>query len=431
MTALFSLSSALIMVFACGGLIIYARYTAERGASAVLTMAVDKLSRELGDDRESHDFSRSMNEALEELQPDNLSLFLISSDGSVLQSSRKVVPAQAPVDGKDWRTARVRVGENWLVIALPWTKTDTSLRALMEYQAILGLFVVLLVTVGAWMLVGRTLSPIGRLSHQANAATVENLRVRLEQPSQDAEIVGLVETLNGLLSRLSETASAKGRFYSAASHELRTPLQALSGHLELALNKDRSKEEYRSTVEEAYRQTRRLIKLTRGLLLLYQLDSSANTPSVEPVDLAAICRDILSQFQSLAEERGLRVRTDMPESAWFSAPATHAEVLVRNLVENAVRYACDGGEVSLLLKTLPDPDRVELRIFDECALSLEWDPDKLFEPFTRLDPSRNAATGGTGLGLAICKSIADANGWALTIRPEANGLLATLVVTLN
>lgn len=426
MTALISLGVAFLMALACGGLITYARYTAEQNAKTILNTAAAKLGHELLQDREGESSSHFLDEEREDLQPHDLALFLVSDDGHVRWSSGRNALKYAPTDGKDWRTTRLRADEGWLVIALPWTKTDASLRSLMESLSLLGLFVVVLATVGAWMLVGRTLSPIGRLSRQANAATVESLQVRLEEPSQDAEIVGLVGTLNGLLSRLSETASAKGRFYSAASHELRTPLQALSGHLELALTRDRTQEEYRAAVEEAYRQTQRLTKLTRNLLMLYQLDSSASTLPDEPGDLAAICTDALSQFRPLADERGLQVRIDMPESAPFSAPATHAEVLVRNLVENAVRYATEGGEVKLNLIALTD--RLELGVFNECVLSPDWEPNKLFEPFIRLDPSRSTATGGTGLGLTICKSIADANGWKLTIGKEEHGFLAMLVI---
>ncbi len=416
------------MALVCGSLIFYAHFTAERNAKTVLDTAADRLSREFGDEHETGDFTRTVHEMLEDLPPENLSVYLIGSDGQVLQSSRTVVPDHVPVNGKVWRTTRVRVGENWLVIALPWAKTESSLHSLMASLVLLSLFVVALVAVGAWILVGRTLSPIASLSDQANAATIENLQVRLDEPSRDAEIVNLVATLNGLLSRLSETASAKGRFYSAASHELRTPLQALSGHLELALSKARSEEEYRSTIEEAYRQTQRLIKLTKGLLLLYQLDSSA-APPVESADLAAICRDALAQFQSLAEQSELHIQTDVPVSAPFLAPATHAEILIRNLVENAIRYANRGGRVSLSLRTTPTC--LELEIFNECLVPDDWIPDRLFEPFSRTDQSRSPETGGTGLGLTLCKAIADANGWKLSLQHAGSGIHAVVTIPLS
>lgn len=425
MTALFSLSVAALMVLACAGLIAYARHSAEQNARMVLSAAATRLSQEIGRDEDERT-SVVIDDEREDLQPNNLAFFLVAGDGRLIWTSMKKPPRHAPGDGREWRTARLPVNGDTLVVALPWEQTESSLRSLTVSLSLLGLFVVALATVGAWVLVGRTLSPIGGLSRQAKAATVEDLQVRLKEPSKDAEIVGLVETLNGLLSRLSETAAAKGRFYSAASHELRTPLQALSGHLELALTRDRTEEEYRAAVEEAHRQTRRLMRLTKNLLLLYQVDSASPVLRQEPADLVAIVEDALSQFLPLAERRGLRISAGIPDSAPFTAPPTHAEVLVRNLIENAVRYATDGGTVSISLEMLPD--RLEFSVFDECLLPTECQPEKLFDAFTRPDASRSEATGGTGLGLAICRSIADSNGWRLELTGEANGLLVRLVI---
>jgi signal transduction histidine kinase len=413
------------MAAAIGGLLYYARHTAERNAAATLKGANGIIIRELGDKYQIENSSNLIAELGEDLSPDELSLFLVGKNGRIIQGPQGL-PRPAPLtDPRLWRTTRVRVGEQWLVIALPWSKTETSLRSLAKTLLLFGVFVVLIATTGAWILVGRTLSPIGKLSTQANTATIEGLQVRLKESSQDAEIVGLVATLNALLARLSETAAAKGRFYAAASHELRTPLQALSGHLELALKRDRTPEAYRSAIEEAYQQTRRLIKLTRGLLLLYQLDSDAK-PQSELCDLAAICRDTLAELEPAAAERGLRISTEMQKQATFSAPAAHAEVLVRNLLENALRYSDPGGDVTVTIE--PFSDHFALRVLNDAVLPPNWDPEPFFEPFARPDASRNAATGGTGLGLAICRAIADVNGWTLTLSKEASGITATLSV---
>jgi signal transduction histidine kinase len=426
MTAVFSLSVAVLMLLACGALIAYARHAAESDAAAILSAVATKLGRELHEDAKLGDLSELADEVREDAVRDDLVLVLVGPDGRVVQRSRGTTPSHPLENSTDWRTARVRVGGDWLVVGLPWAKTESALRSLTVFLVLLGLFLVAIATVGSWVLVGRTLSPIDHLSRQANTATVEGLQVRLEEPSRDSEIVGLVATLNGLLSRLSEAAEAKGRFYSAASHELRTPLQALSGHLELALNKARTQDEYHLAIEEAYGQTRRLIKLARNLLLLYQLDSAGPSSPAEPGDLAAVCGDALSDLQPLADERGLRVTVDMPEHGPFSAPATHAEVLVRNLLENAIRYANPGGKVDLHLEALPQ--QLRLTVFNECAVAPEWNPDQLFEPFARFDPSRSSDTGGTGLGLAICKVIADANGWQLALEREGAGIVAVVTI---
>src|SRR5207302_7423918 len=169
--------------------------------------------------------------------------------------------ARKPAD--DWRlVAGYDVGPKsrpmTLVIFQSWREIAQG-RAVQKLELLLlSLFAVLGVAGGAWLLVGQTLSPIHRLAVQASAASVEKMQVRLKAPSRDAEVVDLVDTLNGLLSRLAETAAVKGRFYAAASHELRTPLQALSGHLEVALSRGRTAEEYETFLQEASKQAGRL-----------------------------------------------------------------------------------------------------------------------------------------------------------------------------
>jgi signal transduction histidine kinase len=345
----------------------------------------------------------------------------------------------ARLGGDDWRVVGLfGVGPErraWtLVIAQDWGAVVRDRVAQKRLLLLLSLCVVLGVAAGTWVLVGRTLSPIRRLALQADAASVENLQVRLKAPSGDAEVVELVDTLNGLLTRLAETAAVKGRFYAAASHELRTPLQALSGHLEVALSRSRTAEEYETFLQEASRQTGRLTSLVKDLLLLHQLDSIHGSdvqtgaarghpaPQVtEPIDLGQVCETVLAQLAPLIEARALRFEADLGDGIEIRAAPSHAQILVRNLVENAVKYASEGGAVTLCL-TAGGPARLEL--FNECLLAPEWSPQKLFEPFYRPDAARNARTGGNGLGLAICRAVAAANGWTVTLEQEARGVRA-------
>jgi signal transduction histidine kinase len=272
----------------------------------------------------------------------------------------------------------------------------------------MGTVVVLGVGFGAWILVGLTLSPIRKLARQAASASAENLSVRLEPPSNDAEVVDLVDTLNGFLERIAQTAESKGRFYAAASHELRTPLQALSGHLELALSRERSAEDYRSALEEAKKQSGRLKSLVQSLLLLHQLENNADRVRDE-VNLLSICRSSLHQLQNTIDSRGLSVSVDIPADLTVSAISNHAEILVRNLLENAAKYATTGASIYVRIKE--EGASKVLEIFDECEPVPGWSSEKAYEAFYRPDNARNAKTGGNGLGLAICRAVAHADGW--------------------
>ncbi len=157
-------------------------------------------------------------------------------------------------------------------------------------------------------------------------------------------------------------------------------------------------------IEEAHTQARRLISLVHDLLLLYQLEGATPGPPKELGNLSDVCRRVLSQLQPIIGKRALRIRTNLPDDAHIQALPTHIDMLVRNLIENAVKYAVPKSEVRIDLGA--SPGQVELVVFNQCDAAPGWIDEKLFEPFSRPDSSRNSETGGTGLGVAICRALA-------------------------
>jgi signal transduction histidine kinase len=424
MTLTFALGIALLMLLVCGGLALYARVSDEQNADTLLDTAAQKVAAALHADQAQGGHEELREEEQQDLKVENIALQIVDAQGRVLEQSQRNVPPWPRKDDAVWRVRTLPFGTTTIIVGLPWQQTLLSLHRLTLSLLALGLLATVAAAIGAWLLVGRTLSPIGLLSRQAQTASADSLDIRLNAPSADVEMVELVTTLNGLLARLAEAAAAKGRFHAAASHELRTPLQALSGHLELALHRRRTEEEYHAVVEEAHKQTRRLISLARDLLLLSQLDS-ARTPPQEAVCLTDVCADALHSFAPLIAAHSLRVEAHLPSGATVQAVPTHAEMLTRNLIENAIKYASEGGTVRIGV-TGP-PDATLLTIFNTCPSLPDWNPDKLFEPFYRPDASRNSQTGGAGLGLAICKAIATKNGWQLTLQQTAEGVMATVL----
>jgi signal transduction histidine kinase len=420
MTAAFAVAfAALILVFG-GFLLWFARHDAAKNADAMLEAAADKVLSEYSDSLRESDPS-GLSDVTKELAMQNLALLIVNPQGRIVQGTPGSVPAWPRPDEEKWRVRTIMLGSDTAVIGYPWQKTETTLRAQAGMLIALSLLLFLSATFGAWLLVGRTLSPLYGLCVQADAASAENLRVRLDAPSQDAEMVHLVRTLNALLARLAGAISARERFYAAASHELRTPLQTLTGYLEYALMRRRNAEEYRAVVAEAYSQSVRLSSLVQALLLLNRLDATPPREK-ETVCLGESCRRWLRQFQPLAAARRLRVEACLPEDVTLLAIPSHADILLHNLLENALKYATEGSEVHLGVVVLAEETR--LTLFNRCPALPEWEEARLFEPFYRPDASRNSDTGGNGLGLAICKAIAVANGWNLTVRQEGEGVRA-------
>ena len=418
MTLAFSLSLALFLTLVCVGLIFYAHRDASHNAQETLIRNARKVESELG----AIGGNVSQAEILEEerdMASENLTMTMIDETGKRV-SGPPDSPPLLNTHRDDWLVRTIPLGKNTVVLGLPWWKTEAVLHRQALFLVLLSGIVLMSASGGAWLLVGRTLSPIDQLTKQAQKASVQTLSVRLDSPSQDAEMVSLVSTLNGLLERLSESAASRGRFYAAASHELRTPLQALSGHLELALTRPRTGEEYKATVEEADAQTKRLTSLVRDLLLLNQLESGS-APEQNRIDLTQIIEESLRLYAPVINAKGLKTSLELPPDTIVLAPYTHVKMLIRNLTENAVKYADRDGELQFILTT--EKGTVEFIVFNTCDPLLNpSEVERLFEPFYRLDASRNSETGGNGLGLAICKAIVDANDWKISLERMAHGV---------
>ncbi len=404
----------------------FARHSEEKGAARALRSGIARVQAEMLEDEHHHQLPRDMEAIYSLLREDHLALMIVAPDGRIVRQSQTSVPAWPLRDEPRWRTRHFTLGSYTVVVSFPWEREEREVQQLTLSLVGVSLIVVLFCGTGAWWLVGRTLSPITRLSEQAQNASVEDLRVRLSPSSHDVEIVNLVGTFNSLLEQMAHTIAMKERFHTAASHELRTPLMALSGHLEVALGRERTAPEYRAAMDEAYRQAQHLTSLTRDLLLLNQLGGThSNFPS-ELVDLADICQRTLVHFRPLIEERALTVQTRLCVEKELLAPPTHADMLIRNLIENAVKYASEGGIVQV---ELDETDHgIRLSIFNSCPPGTLLDSEHVFEPFYRSDESRNSDTGGNGLGLAICKAIANANEWLLALTSSAEGVYVTTYV---
>jgi len=192
----------------------------------------------------------------------------------------------------------------------------------------------------------------------------------------------------------------------------------------LALQRQRAPEEYFAVVQEANAQTQRLTALTRALLQLYQLEGRL-APRQEMVDLSVICEHALRSFAPLIGTKKLQVQAEITPGLCVTSAPTHADILVRNLLENAVRYATLDGLIRISLAERAAT--IQLELWNSCEITANWQVERWLEPFYRPDTSRNAQTGGNGLGLAICKSLADANGWELELRCEPGFVVAQVI----
>ena len=422
MTRGFALFIGFLLLLAWLAFTLYTRHVQRRDEARVLAGSTKELRGELGAARHlsPQQMQRIVTEEGDELRALGGAILVFDGAGKMVATSKKH-PAQF---NDNWSQREFFSGNYRVVLGVPRREYSRESRERSALLLALCALVTLASAAGAWVLVGRTLSPIDALAQRAAAASTESLRVQLAPPSRDAEIARLVETLNEMLHRLSETAASRGRFYAAAAHELRTPLQALNGHLEVALSRPRTVAESESALRESHAQAERLTELVQDLLLLNQLEGAASRPPSVALDLADVCETELSHLQALLRESDASTRTMFSDDCEIDAPWNHAVMLMRNLLENAAKYATLGSVIEIEIAR--ENGALQLRVFNHCDLP-EGDLARLFEPFYRPDESRNSATGGNGLGLAICRAICDTNGWHVSLQRARDGVEARVV----
>lgn len=257
--------------------------------------------------------------------------------------------------------------------------------------------VLVVATMGAYLLAAAALRPVERLRAQAAAITDTTPDRRLDVPPGRDEIARLAVTLNDMLGRLQAALDRERQFVADASHELRTPMSLLQTELDLALRRPRTAEELTTALASAHEETQRLVRLAEDLLLLARSDQPrADVPDTE-VPLAPL-------LDRIAGRRGCDV--ECPLDLVAMTEPRRLERAVTNLVDNALRH----GRPPVLVTARLLDGQVEIRVRDHGpGFPPEFLPHA-FDRFTRADPARSGF--GTGLGLAISAAGATGHGAA-------------------
>ncbi|HEY1590796.1 MAG TPA: HAMP domain-containing sensor histidine kinase [Solirubrobacteraceae bacterium] len=299
-------------------------------------------------------------------------------------------------------------------------RSDALHRLLIEYVLALGVMTLVSVVAG-WLLAGRALRPLRRITGTARRVSGENLgeRIALEGPAD--ELKELADTFDRMLERLDHAFESQRHFVANASHELRTPLAIMRTEVDVALaDPDASRAELREMGEAVRDSIDRCERLLESLLVLARSEAAAGRE--EDVDLAALAGDCITDLRARAEELSVEVRDDLePASTWGERQLL--ERMIANLIDNAIRYNERSGHVTV--RTRRRKESIELTVANGGPRIDPDDARALIEPFKRLD----RGTGGLGLGLSIVQSVAVAHGGEIELLTPAEGGL-TVNVTL-
>ncbi|MEY4918102.1 MAG: hypothetical protein RL616_2015, partial [Verrucomicrobiota bacterium] len=268
--------------------------------------------------------------------------------------------------------------------------------------------------VGGWWFVGRSLKPISEISATAVKISGGDLSQRINVAEAESELGQLAAVLNSTFARLETAFAQQKQFASDAAHELRTPVSVILTQTQMSLARERDAAGYKQTVEACQRAAQRMRKLIESLLELARFDAGQEVLKRMPFDFANTVKDSAELVQTLAEERGVNISTELSPAALTGDSERLAQV-VTNLLTNAIQYNQPSGEVRVKLET--QGALAVLTVADTGKGIAPEDLLRVFERFYRADSSRTGA-GNSGLGLSICKAIVEAHGGTIEVASE-------------
>lgn len=298
-----------------------------------------------------------------------------------------------------------------------------------------------------YILAGRATRPLASMMATTARLRPAEMNERLKVRGTGDELDQLAVTVNGLLDRLAEYLKQKHDFLANAAHELRTPLSAIRSSVEVALNGDRTVDEYNELLAEVIDECSSLETLVNQLLLLAETDADRQEVSADPIPLNKVVERAAEMFQGVAEFNGIRLRVE--ELPYVVVPGNrhYLRQVISNLLDNAIKFTASRyvhyagpaaqngnssrGEIRITMDLDKTHDHVRLVIEDNGPGIPPEDLPHIFDRFYRVDRARmrGTTTGGTGLGLSICQAIIHAHRGAIEVASEVDRG-TTFVITL-
>lgn len=318
------------------------------------------------------------------------------------------------------RQLQIQVGE-------PLSHRHEIMQRTLWRLALIGAVCLPLTVFFIWWIISRSFAPIQWTSEAVAIRTGQQLD-DVDMGNVPREIAPLIRAINRLLGRIRETLQHERRFTADAAHELRTPLAAIRAHAQV-LQGARTAEEASEAAQDIITGVDRSRRLVDQLLALARLESVravSSTPTT--MDLVDVVRQQVTDHQPFAESQGISLSVDAQPAVMQGHP-DHLQVLLRNLIDNALRYTPEGGEVQVSCGT--DSGDVYLAVRDSGIGIPETERQRIFERFYRINRLGDRNTYGSGLGLSIVQRLVEQHGAQIRIEEGLHGKGVSFVVRFS
>jgi signal transduction histidine kinase len=261
--------------------------------------------------------------------------------------------------------------------------------------------------------------PVKSLASEIESLTEADLGRRFPRGGVPDELLPVVDKLNGLLHRLEGAFTREKSFTADVAHELRTPLTGLRMTLEVCRSQPRKTLAYETAIDECRAIIDRMEAMVESLLLLARSDAGHMALARQPVELRQLILTSWALFQDRAEALGVMPSIDLSDSSVVETDGERLNMVLRNLLDNAVSYVNPGGKIRVT--THPEAGDVVIEIANTGSLIAAEDAPRLFERFWRGDIARTEAGTHCGLGLSLCRRLMDLLGGEISVTTSSGG----------
>ncbi len=331
--------------------------------------------------------------------------------------------ADSALDGKPWRVfTRWDAHHEFMIqVAEPLAGREYLARHITLKMLIPTFIALPVLALLIWFGVGAGLRPLQLLKQQVKQRTVNRLQPVAISGGVPEEVEPLVQALNDLFTRLQYAFESERRFTADASHELRTPLAALKVQAQVAL-RTADQAERISALNNVLRGVDRATRLVEQLLALARLDPETAANGFNQVDLCSLAVSVAADIEPQAHAKQVALVLENGVTCQVNGDEGQLGLLLRNLLDNAIRYTPAGGRVTVALRSI---NGVTLEVSDTGAGIPEGERERVLQRFYRVS---GTGEDGSGLGLSIVRRIAELHGARLELKPNAAGVGLTVTV---
>lgn len=302
----------------------------------------------------------------------------------------------------------------WLRGIVSETQGSVQMSDISHVSLILLPILVLIASVGGYLIARRALTPIQRISETAKQIGQKNdLKRRIEIGDGNDEVHQLADSFNDMFEKLEKAFESERQFTSDASHELRTPMSVIAAQCEYSLEKRRSAEEYEEALKVIWRQSKKMSKLINDMLDFTRLEVHKERYPMECVNLTELVSSICSDM-ALIRDKNISLTCETQENIETDANRELFSRLLVNLISNAYRYGKEDGHIWVRLQRKSEMIRLEV---EDDGIGIEKENQKkIFQRFYQTDASRSGS--GMGLGLSMAYEIAKFHNGDIVVESE-------------